>query len=58
VLSDPSGIGNASNIMPLRTNTPAPPVAARSIFVVHDLRTLRIDPVASGIDVIVLLRSE
>jgi putative phosphoesterase len=28
-------------------------LAARSIFVVHDLKTLRIDPVASGIDVIV-----
>jgi putative phosphoesterase len=28
-------------------------LAARSIFVVHDLKVLRIDPVASGIDVIV-----
>jgi predicted phosphodiesterase len=25
----------------------------RSIFVVHDLKTLRIDPVAAGIDVVV-----
>jgi hypothetical protein len=25
-LSDPSGIGNASSVPPLRTNTPAPPV--------------------------------
>jgi uncharacterized protein len=28
-------------------------LAERSIFVVHDLKTLRIDPVAAGIDVVV-----
>jgi uncharacterized protein len=28
-------------------------LAARSIFVVHDLKTMRIDPIAFGIDVIV-----
>jgi len=28
-------------------------LAGRSIFVVHDLKTLRIDPVARGIDVVV-----
>jgi hypothetical protein len=31
VLSDPSGIGNASLIPPLRTNSPAPPVSYGSV---------------------------
>jgi predicted phosphodiesterase len=28
-------------------------LAARAIYVLHDLKTLRIDPVAEGIDIIV-----
>ena len=28
-------------------------LAGRSIFVLHDLKTLRLDPVAAGIDVII-----
>src|ERR1700722_19787492 len=35
------------------TDTELVRLAARSIFVLHDLKALRIDPVASGIDVIV-----
>jgi hypothetical protein len=31
VLSDPSGIGNASLVPPLRTNSPAPPVSYGSL---------------------------
>jgi hypothetical protein len=31
VLSDPSGIGNASRLPPLPTNAPAPPVASGSV---------------------------
>jgi hypothetical protein len=32
VLSDPSGIGNASRLPPLGTNSPAPPVASGSVY--------------------------
>jgi hypothetical protein len=31
VLADPSGIGNASSVPPLRTNSPAPPVSYGSV---------------------------
>jgi hypothetical protein len=31
-LSDPSGIGNASRVPPLGTNSPAPPVAYGSVY--------------------------
>jgi hypothetical protein len=48
VLSDPSGIGNASRIAPLGTNSPAPPVAYGSVNPLPPARARVVTPLYSG----------
>ena len=48
VLSDPSGIGNASLIPPLRTNSPAPPVSYGSVNSLPPSRTRVVAPPYAG----------
>jgi hypothetical protein len=48
VLSDPSGIGNASLIPPLRTNSPAPPVSYGSVNSLPPSRTRVVTPPYAG----------
>src|SRR3979411_1347798 len=48
VLSDPSGIGNASLIPPLRTNSPAPPVSYGSVNSLPPARTRVVAPPYAG----------
>src|SRR3984893_13364540 len=48
VLSDPSGIGNASLIPPLRTNSPAPPVSYGSVDSLPPSRTRVVAPSYAG----------
>jgi hypothetical protein len=48
VLSDPSGIGNASLIPPLRTNSPAPPVSYGSVNSLPPSRTRVVAPSYAG----------
>jgi hypothetical protein len=48
VLSDPSGIGNASLIPPLRTNSPAPPVSYGSVNSLPPSRTPVVAPPYAG----------
>ena len=48
VLSDPSGIGNASLIPPLRTNSPAPPVSYGSVNSLPPPRTRVVAPPYAG----------
>ena len=48
VLSDPSGIGNASSVPPLRTNTPAPPASYGSVNPLPPSRTRIATPPYAG----------
>ena len=48
VLSDPSGIGNASIIPPLRTNSPVPPVSYGSVNSLPPSRTRVVVPPYAG----------
>src|ERR1700738_5377278 len=48
VLSDPSGIGNASLIPPLRTNSPVPPVSYGSVNSLPPSRTRVVAPPYAG----------
>src|ERR1700682_5554595 len=48
VLSDPSGIGNASLIPPLRTHSPAPPVSYGSVNSLPPSRTRVVTPPYAG----------
>ena len=47
-LSDPSGIGNAANIPPLRPNTPAPPTSYGAVDTQMPRARLVTPPYASG----------
>jgi hypothetical protein len=48
VLSDPSGIGNAALVPPLRTNTPPPPVSYGSVNSLPPSRTGVVAPPYAG----------
>ena len=48
VLSDPSGIGNASSVPPLRTNTPVPTVSSGSVNPPPPSRTRVVTPPYAG----------
>lgn len=48
VLADPSGIGNASSVPPLRTNSPAPPVSYGSVDPLPPSRTRVVTPPYAG----------
>ena len=47
-LSDPSGIGNASSIPPLRANSPPPPVSYGSVYSSPPSRTGVVTPPYAG----------